>query len=97
MTKTKDPIRYEIDSLERLVNLVNKENIDRISIDLLLWLNYLADFVDKFRAENPKLKDKSNWELFRPTFTWIDDGKNEIDHVKITNEKTGEVTEVKLK
>jgi len=97
MSKTKDPKRYEIDSLERLVNLVNKGNIDRISIDLLIWLNYLVDFVDKFRAENTKLKEKSSWELFRPTFTWIDDGKNEIDHVRITNDKTGEVTEVKLK
>ncbi len=88
------PKQYEIDSLERLVNLASKGNIDRLSIDLLVWLNYIVEAMSKAREGMPEYKDRTNWDLFRPTFTWVDDGINNINHVKITNSDTGEVTEI---
>jgi len=90
--------KYEIDSFEKLVNVANKENIEKLSIDLLLWLNYVVDAFEEIRKKHPKeCEGKSNWEISEVNFIWIDDGKNKIDYVKVTNKKTGEVTEIKTK
>jgi len=90
------PKQYHIDTFEKLVNVINSENIDKISIDFLIWLNYITKVIDKTRKEMPQFADKTNWELLEPTFIWIDDGENKIDHVRITNKDTGEVTEISL-
>jgi hypothetical protein len=95
MEKNITPKKYEIDSFERLINIVNKENIERLSIDFLIWLNYVTEVIEKTRETYPDIKDKTNWELFQPTFNWVDDGKNEILGVKIINQETGEVSEIK--
>ena len=90
--------KYEIDTLDKLVNAANRENIERLSIDFLLWLNYVVNFIDEVRKQHPELKDKQNTEIINECmFKWTDDGKNDINGVEIKNKKTGEVTYVNLK
>ena len=75
----KKPKRYEIETIQQLVNVSNVENFERLSVDFLLWLNYLNH-----------IKAKQDIEVEK--FIWIDDGKNELKKTQITNKKTGEVT-----
>lgn len=90
--------KYEIRTLDQLVNVASKENIDRLSIDFLLWLNYVVSFIDNLRKEHPELSNKYNTQIINEVmFMWIDDGKNDIKGVKIKNKQTGEVTYIPLK
>lgn len=90
--------RYEIKTFEHLINVVNKENFERLSVDFLLWLNYNVDMMDKIRQKYPKeFEGKENWEIGKPSFIWIDDGKNDLKEVNLTNTKTGEIKKIKIK
>jgi len=93
MAKKEKPKEYHIDSFNKLVNVANKENIERLSIDLILWLNRLVQVFDKLREELPEeTKGKSNSEIADVSFNWIDDGKNNIHQTVIENGLTGEQT-----
>ncbi len=90
--------KYEINTFEKLINVVNKENFERFSIDLLQWLHYSVDVLDKVKIAHPKeCKGKENWEIMQSTFIWVDDGKNDLKSAKLTNNKTGEINEIKIK
>jgi len=89
--------RYEIDSFEKLCNVVSSENFDRISKDLCLWLLYNVIVMKKIRKDHPKeTKNKTNWKLSRSSFIWVDDGKNDLKEVVIKNKETGEVQKIKF-
>ena len=91
------PKKYEIKTFENLINVVNKENFERLSIDLLLWLNHTVDMLDKIRKSLPKeCEGKQNWEIMKCDFIWIDDGKNDLKSMRLINSNTGEVKEVKI-
>jgi hypothetical protein len=75
---------YEIDSFEKLVNVVNEENFERLTKDLILWLNFSIELK---KAGNLKFR----------AFLWTDDGKIGLTHVKLTNDSTGEVKTLKIK
>ena len=91
MTEKEQPKEYIIDSLDRLLNVVNLENCERLAIDLGQWLIYYAHTLDSVRKSNPKECDgKLNTEIVNGGFRWIDDGKNDILGVEITNQQTGE-------
>ena len=79
--------RYEIETIEQLVNLSTVENYERLGIDFLLWLNYVNQTFDKYKKDNPNSKLP-----IVNKFIWIDDGKNEIKHVELRNTTNGEVT-----
>jgi len=82
---------YEIDSLEKLVNVVNKENFKRLSIDFINWLAFVSFQYEELRASNPELcEGKTNSEIGKSTFIWTDDGKEGITSAQFTNEQTGE-------
>ena len=89
--------RYEIDTLEQLINTVNSENFDRISVDFLLWLHQVSETFEKVKAQYPEYKDTPNSEIGKVGFIWIDDGKNQCNKVNIKNTTTGEISEIKLK
>jgi len=90
--------KYEIDTFEKLLNVVNKENFDRFTIDLLQWIHYYIQVIDGTKNKYPEVcKDKTNWEIAKGKFIWIDDGKNEMKSVKVTNTKTGEVKNFDIK
>jgi hypothetical protein len=90
--KTEEPKRYEIDSFEKLVNVINEDNFESLTKDLIMWLAFHVDAMKLVRKNLPeKLKKKTNWQLNKSTFIWIDDGKNEMKEVVIRNQTTGEV------
>lgn len=88
---------YEINTFEKLINVVNRENFERFSTDLLNWLNLSVALLDKIKAKHPKqCKEKTNWDILNSTFIWIDDGKKD-QKIVLTNIKTGEIKELKIK
>lgn len=90
--------KYEIDSFEKLFNVANKENIERLSIDFLLWMNYVVNFIDRIRTNHPEFKDMPSSKICDEfIFKWTDDGKIDINGVEIKNKQTGEVTYINLK
>lgn len=94
----KKPKRYEIKTIEQLINITSVENFERLGTDLLLWLNHINQTFAKTRENNPDFKNKQNHEIFKvDTFIWIDDGKNEIKNIQLKNTTTGEVTNIKPK
>ena len=89
--------KYEIETLEQLVNIVNKENIERLSIDFLLWLNQVNETFESIKEKHPEHKGKLNSELAKTKFIWIDDGKNELNEIQLKDSTTGEIKNIKLK
>jgi len=97
--KKKEPARYEIDSFEKLVNVTNMKNFNSIAKDLVSWLGYTAWMNDNIRQTTPKkyTKDKTNWDLCKCTFIWIDDGHDGMKSIVIKNSLTGEVKNYDIK
>jgi hypothetical protein len=95
--KQMKPKEYEIDSFEKLVNVVNRENIQSLTSDITLWLMYVIETYEKIREAHPELKEKTNWDIAKCHFTWVDDNRNDILSTKIVNRETGEVTKIEFK
>ncbi len=93
MAKKKETIHYEIDSFEKLINLINEDNFEHLSTDLILWLGYQIRFMQGVRKRLPKrlTKGKTNWELCKTTFIYIPDGKHDMKSVVLKNTLTGEI------
>ena len=90
--------RYSIDSFDKLCNLMNKDNFDSISIDMMHWMWFNVNWMDKFRKEYPKLaKGKTNQEIAKTSFIWIDDGKEGLTEIKSENILNGEIKTYKIK
>ena len=88
--------QYHIDSFEKLCNVVNMENATRLAIDLGQWLMCYAATIDNIRTEYPKeTKGKRNTKIAKGSFTWIDDGKNDILGSRVEIPDTGEIMEVR--
>ncbi|MES2382498.1 MAG: hypothetical protein V4538_15730 [Bacteroidota bacterium] len=92
----KEPKRYEIETIEQLVNISTTENYERLGIDFLLWLNHINQTFAKLK-ERPEYKDKLNSDIAKVKFIWIDDGKNELKNIQLRNTTTGEVKNIKPK
>jgi hypothetical protein len=97
MKQQMKPKEYEIDSFEKLVNVVNRKNIKSLTSDLTLWLMYVIETYEKIREAHPETKNKSNWEIAKCHFIWVDDGKNDMLSTKSIVNETGEVTTIELK
>lgn len=93
----KKPKRYEIETIEQLVNISTTENYERLGIDFLLWLNHINQTFAKIKENHPEHRDKHNSDIAKVKFIWIDDGKNDIKNVQLKNTTTGEVTNIKPK
>jgi hypothetical protein len=84
---------YNIDSLDKLCNAVTVENSTRLALDLGQWLIYYALTIQGVRDAHPKeTKGKRNTKIAKASFTWVDDGKNDLLHSTIEDATTGEVT-----
>lgn len=94
---SKEIKQYEIDSFEKLINVINKDNFEHLTTDLILWLSYQVRLMEAFRKEFPKLKNKTNWELCQTTFIYITDGKHDMKSIVLKNKLTGEVSTFELK
>lgn len=93
------PKEYDIDSFDKLLNIINEENFTSLTSDLILFLHYNVKLIKHLRNTLPKskTKNKTNCQLISSSFVWIDDGKNEFKFIKIKNSDTGEVTDYELK
>lgn len=85
--------QYEIDSFEKLCNIINEDNFEALTTDLIMWLSYHVKYMKSLRKQLPKkyTKDKTNWDLGKSSFIWIDDGKHDMKFVHIKNLLTGEI------
>lgn len=82
---------YEIKSFEHLLNIINKENCERLATDCALWLIEYSRIIEALREKHPeKYQGKSNWEIAEGGFNWIDDGEQKINGWKTTIKETGE-------
>jgi len=88
--------KYEIETLEQLMNITTPENFERISVDFLLWLNYTTETFAKMK-EREEFKGKMNSDIAKVKFIWIDDGKNELKNVQLTSAAGRTVTNIKSK
>jgi len=91
---------YHIQSFEQLVNIATKDNVGDLSISFMMWLGVTIDIANILRESGTLTaaqKKQSTWKLLKPTFIWIDNGKNEISKVVITDIRTGEQVEVNAK
>ena len=75
---------YEITNFNQLANLVNAENLENLSKDLINWLNTVV-----WAKENQDVLS------FKPVFIWRNDGNHE-SFLKIV-EKDGEVVYLERK
>lgn len=82
---------YNIKTIEQLVDIATKDNIDNLMADLYLWLDYTVKLYGKFKEANPKEKDKLNSEIAGVDFIWIDDGKNELKESEFIDSSTGKL------
>lgn len=91
---------FEIDSFEKLINIINEDNFEHLTHDLIMWLGYQVQFMAELRSQLPKksTKDKTNWDLCNTTFIYIADGKHDpIAGVIVKNKLTGEIKNIKFK
>jgi len=87
--------KYEIETLEQLVNIVNDENFEVISTDFVLWLNYMNQTFKQVKEHNPELKDAANSDIAKVVFVWNDDGIIGLHKAQIRVKETGEIIELK--
>jgi len=89
--------KYNIDSFERLCNVINSGNFDVLTLDLLQGLAIYVDNIKTIREKYPEeTKNKSNWDICEYSFTWFDDGKNDIKSINVINKQTGEIITKKI-
>lgn len=88
--------KYEIDTLEQLVNITTPENFERLSVDFLLWLSYVNNIFAELKKQT-NYKGKLSSEIAKTKFVWIDDGKNEVKSIIFKNTTTGKIKIIKNK
>jgi len=83
---------YEIKTIDQLVNVATPENVDELAKDLYVWLCTVTGLFAKLKKDHPSLAKKTNSQIAKNTFVWIDDGKDNMSFRGVSTE-TGEVTE----
>lgn len=92
------PKQYKIDTFDKLMNLVNDETVEKLSVDLALWLAWCNGIISNYRKANPdKCIGKKNSDIIKCCFIWVDDGKHDILGSVLENTDTGEITEINTK
>jgi len=88
--------RYKITTFEQIQNVITSENKIRFLVDLASYLMSYADMCEATRKNHPdETKGKQNTEIIESHFIWIDDGKEGVTHIEVTNKKTGETKIIK--
>lgn len=94
----KQPKRYSIEGFEQICNVVTPENYTNFFTDMLQAFGMYTEAIALMRKEHPELcKGKTNWQICKFHFDWIDDGKNDLKSIRFTTTDTGETIEVKVK
>ena len=80
--------KHNIDSLKKLCNTANKDNIEILAIDVANWLISYVNAIEIIRKQMPEqTKDLTNYEIAKGSFVWIDDGKNDFKGMTIKTKK----------
>lgn len=87
-----EPKVYEIDSWEKLHNVVNEENFTSFMIDFANYLGFYVQSIKQMKNHTPKFAELSNVEICQSKMRWIDDGKNDFLTYEIENADTGEIS-----
>ena len=89
---------FEIDSFEKLLNVVDEDNIGDLGICLFHYLHHYTKVIKEYRKTYPKeCKGKLNYQIIPTSFIWTDDGIEELTKVQMVNSKTGEKFTTELK
>ena len=90
--KTNEQIRYRIDSMKDILNTINENNYENFMVDFSQWLAFYIKVLKDTREKFPKeTKGKTNWEIFEGGFDWIDDGKHNIEEIKLRNKEDNKI------
>lgn len=77
--------QYQVHSFDDLCDLVNDENVERLSIDLAMWLKVYQESIKAIREKMPnETKGMKNSEISKSGFTWVDDGANDLLGMTVT-------------
>ena len=71
---------YNFTNFNQLGEVVNSENLERLSKDLSLWLALVVKAKQEILIDNY-------------VFVWLDDGQHKA-FIQLTDKKTGEVTRI---
>ncbi|MCR9066279.1 MAG: hypothetical protein NXI00_20070 [Cytophagales bacterium] len=88
--------KYKLDTLQQMMNVVNKDNLDCFIADFKSWFEIYLDQVNLLKELLPKgvADGLPNSEIVNCEFIWVDDGKNDLLHATIQNPITGEITDI---
>lgn len=82
--------KYDITTIEQILNVVNDKNIDVLLNDFAKYLVVYKGAINAVREAKPlETKNKRNSEIFQSSFLWIDDGVSELTGLMITEKETG--------
>jgi hypothetical protein len=91
MSKVK---RYEIETIEQLVNICTPENFQSLATDFLTWLDFANQmFADLKKSD--EYKGKLNSEIASVKFIWLDDGKEGLKYMTLKDPRTGKIKKIK--
>lgn len=89
--------KYMIEGFEQFFNVLTEENFERLMTDFMLASGVYLTTIKKMREDFPEeTKGKVNWDISKYHFQWIDDGKNDMKSITITDPRTGETYSKKL-
>lgn len=78
---------YNISTISELLDIVNDDNIENLTIDFATWLHAYLGIMNEVKKLNPsQTKGLRNSEIASSSFVWINDGKNDLKSITITNE-----------
>lgn len=90
------PKEHTVNNFEDLLNLVTKENVDNLSVDIYQWLRAYVFMIEKVRNDMPDVCDgKNNWDIVSANFKWIDDGKTDFLGFTVGVNGTDQVIDIK--
>lgn len=95
--ENKEPKIYEIDSWDKLHNVVNEDNFVLFMTDFANYLGFYVQSIKQMKRHAPELAELSNVEICQSKMRWIDDGENNFDTYEIENANTGEISRHPIK
>lgn len=86
--------KYEIDTFEKFLNVINEDNFDRFIYDFAEFVGCYLQLCKTAKGDSKDVKLNSELVKFK-SFCWIDDGKMGIKYINMINNKTGEVNRLR--
>ena len=85
---------YNIDSFDKLANAANDDNYENLAIDLAQMFIVYYEQIKIVRKEK-ETDGLTNTDIFTFGFRFVDDGKNDVLGIDLTNNSNGEITKIR--